>query len=301
MLDVPTTRIAYVKVTPTISQPIAIGSRSNPPRDVDRTDRDLIAIELQVWTALRLDRDRIAIGSRSSCQCGQSLMQDHQESLDEILQIALTFEAVEREVSHGMTTQDDSHQRDDSSTINVATIRSQKSKLFKQPEKKTQPFGKKSQTQSNRCYSCGGYHLRSQCKFRNAKCYRCNKTGHISKVCRSVTAIVQTLQETESGVITVLAPVQEKKTDSLPPYQVVQLPKFGKRLRLIVGLLHQSRLSMLRHGLILGSPNCHEHQEYLEHLKVRKLYLLVTLKHQCVGMKILQLSRSCNFMFPTTE
>ena len=66
-----------------------------------------------------------------------------------------------------MTTQDDSHQRDDSSTIDVATIRSQKSKLFKQPEKKTQPFGKKSQTQSNRCYSCGVYHLRSQCKFRN--------------------------------------------------------------------------------------------------------------------------------------
>ena len=63
MLDVPTTRVAYVKVTPTISnwiQPIAIGSRSNPPRDVDRTDRDPIAIELQVWTALRLDRDPVA-------------------------------------------------------------------------------------------------------------------------------------------------------------------------------------------------------------------------------------------------
>ena len=57
MLDVPTTRVAYVKVTPTISnwiQPIAIGSRSNPPRDVDRTDRDPIAIR-----------------SRSSCKCGQ--------------------------------------------------------------------------------------------------------------------------------------------------------------------------------------------------------------------------------------
>ena len=63
MLDVPTTRVAYVKVTPTISnwiQPIAIGSRSNPPRDVDRTDRDPIAIELQVWTALRSDRDPVA-------------------------------------------------------------------------------------------------------------------------------------------------------------------------------------------------------------------------------------------------
>ena len=57
MLDVPTTRVAYVKVTPTISNWI-----------------QPIAIELQVWTALRLDRDRIAIGSRSSCQCGQALI-----------------------------------------------------------------------------------------------------------------------------------------------------------------------------------------------------------------------------------
>ena len=65
MLDVPTTRVAYVKVTPTISnwiQPIAIGSRSNPPRDVDRTDRDRVA-----------SVDSVAVGSRSSCQCGQAL------------------------------------------------------------------------------------------------------------------------------------------------------------------------------------------------------------------------------------
>ncbi len=61
MLDVPTTRVAYVKVTPTISnwiQPIAIGSR---PRDVDRTDRDGVA-----------SVDSVAVGSRSSCQCGQA-------------------------------------------------------------------------------------------------------------------------------------------------------------------------------------------------------------------------------------
>ena len=41
MLDVPTTRVAYVKVTHTISnwiQPIA-----KPPRDVDRTYRDPVA------------------------------------------------------------------------------------------------------------------------------------------------------------------------------------------------------------------------------------------------------------------
>lgn len=40
-----------------------------------------------------------------------------------------------------------------------------------------------------KCHSCGGAHLRNSCKFREAKCFQCNKVGHIKKVCRqSVTA-----------------------------------------------------------------------------------------------------------------
>lgn len=35
------------------------------------------------------------------------------------------------------------------------------------------------------CYSCGGSHLRSQCKFREVECHKCKKTGHIARVCRS--------------------------------------------------------------------------------------------------------------------
>lgn len=35
------------------------------------------------------------------------------------------------------------------------------------------------------CNSCGGQHPRSQCRFREAKCYKCDKTGHIAKVCRA--------------------------------------------------------------------------------------------------------------------
>ncbi|KRY64072.1 hypothetical protein T4A_7326, partial [Trichinella pseudospiralis] len=35
------------------------------------------------------------------------------------------------------------------------------------------------------CQSCGGTHIRSQCRFRNARCRACQKVGHIAKVCRS--------------------------------------------------------------------------------------------------------------------
>ncbi|XP_059222020.1 uncharacterized protein K02A2.6-like isoform X3 [Stomoxys calcitrans] len=38
-----------------------------------------------------------------------------------------------------------------------------------------------------KCYGCGGNHQRSKCKFRNASCFVCSKTGHIAKVCKSRT------------------------------------------------------------------------------------------------------------------
>uniref|UniRef100_A0A182XPV5 CCHC-type domain-containing protein n=1 Tax=Anopheles quadriannulatus TaxID=34691 RepID=A0A182XPV5_ANOQN len=35
------------------------------------------------------------------------------------------------------------------------------------------------------CNGCGGPHLRSECRFRSAKCNNCHKKGHIAKVCKS--------------------------------------------------------------------------------------------------------------------
>uniref|UniRef100_A0AC35F9W9 CCHC-type domain-containing protein n=1 Tax=Panagrolaimus sp. PS1159 TaxID=55785 RepID=A0AC35F9W9_9BILA len=34
------------------------------------------------------------------------------------------------------------------------------------------------------CDSCGGHHSRSSCKFRNAECCSCGRSGHIKKVCK---------------------------------------------------------------------------------------------------------------------
>ncbi|VDQ16831.1 unnamed protein product [Trichobilharzia regenti] len=35
------------------------------------------------------------------------------------------------------------------------------------------------------CFSCGKIHLRSTCRFRGAKCHKCDEVGHIKSVCRS--------------------------------------------------------------------------------------------------------------------
>ena len=40
-------------------------------------------------------------------------------------------------------------------------------------------------TSARSCDSCGGLHKRSSCKFRQAICRLCQRTGHIARVCRS--------------------------------------------------------------------------------------------------------------------
>ncbi|GFR61085.1 polyprotein [Elysia marginata] len=40
-------------------------------------------------------------------------------------------------------------------------------------------------TSQKPCYRCGGPHIHSGCKFKESKCFKCQKIGHIAKVCRS--------------------------------------------------------------------------------------------------------------------
>lgn len=50
-------------------------------------------------------------------------------------------------------------------------------------------------TEITPCHGCGGQHLRNMCKFNQAKCFRCGKMGHISKMCRSITFQVSELED----------------------------------------------------------------------------------------------------------
>ena len=90
------------------------------------------------------------------------------------------------------------------------------------------------------CASCGGSHFRSTCHFRNAKCRKCHKIGHIQKMCHSSTAVVQSGHSTDSAVVTVSPSLE---VDDIPPmFQILQLHKFARRLRLVVGSASQSLL-----------------------------------------------------------
>ena len=96
------------------------------------------------------------------------------------------------------------------------------------------------------CASCSGNNFRSSCVFRNAKCHRCGKAGHIQKVCR--TAVFQSTLSADSAVVT-LSLTQEVK-DILPKLQLVNLPSFSRQLHLVLIQLLQLHLSMPKHGVI---------------------------------------------------
>lgn len=57
------------------------------------------------------------------------------------------------------------------------------------------------------CYRCGGAHLATQCKHKDAVCYSCKKRGHLARACRSKTR-VQTPQK----------PAQQGKADKSTHY-----------------------------------------------------------------------------------
>ena len=175
-------------------------------------------------------RDKFVMGLYNERLLQQLLTHDHKKSLEDLLQHALTFEAAEQE----------SLKRAETSTDNSTTVNAfkQQSKKGKQRNSSRYPterrvHNSRQATEQHSCASCGGNHPRSTCQFRNAKCHRCGKSGHIQKVCRSTTAVVNSSHKAESAVVP-LSHSTDTGEEIPPMFQILQLPQLGRRLRLMV-------------------------------------------------------------------
>lgn len=65
--------------------------------------------------------------------------------------------------------------------------RDRNNSLYKRQPNKNCNFnrdsGESNQITLQSCSGCGSHHLQKYCKFRDAKCHKCGKTGHIVPVC----------------------------------------------------------------------------------------------------------------------
>ena len=147
--------------------------------------------------------DKFVMGLRNERLLQQLLTQDHKKPLADLLELAHIFEAAELET----VKQGDADPSEGTVAVNNARQQGQ-SKQRKSTQRRsgqnrqsTPGYG---QQQPPKCASCEGEHFRSSCHFRNAKCRKCGKLGHIAKVCCSTTAVVTYNQPPpESAVVTI--------------------------------------------------------------------------------------------------
>ena len=190
------------------------------------------------WTEAQLAENicnKFMMGLQNECLLQQLLSQDHKKALEELLELARTFEAAEHE---SLKRADNDHGKKESDAGTVAATgkqpRSGKSQNFPKSQRTAKTKGTSLQPASKPCASCGGAHLRSTCRFRNVTCRHCGKIGHIAKVCRSTAAVQGPEQPLDSAVITINKTADSDDRHIPPVFQTIYLPELDKRLRLVI-------------------------------------------------------------------
>eukprot|EP00079_Xenopus_tropicalis_P023325 XP_012815654.2 PREDICTED: LOW QUALITY PROTEIN: uncharacterized protein K02A2.6-like [Xenopus tropicalis] len=88
--------------------------------------------------------------------------------------------------------------------------------VYNKPDVKLQPaLAQVSDQAKVMCHSCGGGHLRGNCRFQNAVCHKCKRRGHIQRVCRQADNLQRPKQARAnlSGNATHIVKIQNDTTE----------------------------------------------------------------------------------------
>lgn len=102
---------------------------------------------------------------------------------------ALTFSSA-KDIALAYTSLDSAMKSDSSTSVFYSKIKKEKfpkpkNKFSSNNSRRHREIDSSNSDHKLSCHSCGGNHMRQECKFRNATCFSCKKSGHISKICRS--------------------------------------------------------------------------------------------------------------------
>ena len=177
------------------------------------------------WTNAQLTKnlwDKFVIGLCNEHLLQQLLTEDHKKPLDDLFQLATTVEAAEKKSFRWA---------EDSSESNTAV--SSVTPFLKEDNSAAKSKKAPSTVKgSNAMCKLWWKSFLCTCRFRNAKCGRCHKVGHIQKVWHSSTTVVQSGHSIDLVVVTVSPSLE---IDDIPPmFQILQLHKFTRQLRLVV-------------------------------------------------------------------
>lgn len=149
-----------------------------------------------------------------------------------------------------------------------------KTKKLQQPQHRSPPVHRKQQENrpsnkqqakahpnsaggSSFCNGCGEQHLRSNCRFRNAKCNICDKKGHIAKVCRSgksqhSSADQVQSQETPATEVDLVQSLSQVHTVPCIEKKMIDVEIDGRRLQMELdtgapcGIIGESKLRRIK-------------------------------------------------------
>ena len=183
-------------------------------------------------------RDRLVCGVNNE-QLQRRLLAEPRLTFERALELSRTFESATEDARH--------LQNETKSAVLPVNALSQDANKPALPPVVNKP-----------CYRCGGNHRADMCRFKQATCHKCNKRGHIARVCHNSQIKLPSNrqgQPSRSGSLHQISQAQEAPEDDSTDevYALYNLPgSRTKPIQAVVGIGNQDLLMEVDTGASLS-------------------------------------------------
>ena len=123
-------------------------------------------------------RDQIVIGINDETILNKLLTEPDTMTYKQAVDIALAAEVASKDLQ---TVQKSHHSVHHASS----SVKSKQQRGVTKASSQSTTKSSRSLPDDYKCFTCGGKHLRKDCRYRNSTCSKCNKRGHLARICRN--------------------------------------------------------------------------------------------------------------------